>query len=111
MALAMGGHMGGMMSRGSGPQGTPQVVATAEISIDIADFAYSPSNLSVVKGTKITWTNRDSAPHTATDDGDSWNTGVLRGGESATITFDTPGTFGYYCTVHPSMRGALTVRD
>lgn len=80
-----------------------------EISIPIQGFAYRPAEITVPVGTTITWTNMDSAPHTATADDGSWNTGTLGQGESASITFDTPGTYPYFCAVHPSMRATVIV--
>ena len=105
----MGDHMAGMMDRaGNSPQ-TPVVESQPEVSVEIRDFEYFPRDLTVDAGTKVTWTNRDSAPHTATAKG-SWDTGILNEDESATLTFDTPAQYEYFCTIHPSMKATLTVR-
>ncbi len=76
----------------------------------IKDFAFSPSTLTVKKGTTVTWTNEDSAPHTATS-GDVFDSGNLGTGQSFSYTFDEAGTFDYICTIHPSMEGAIIVGD
>lgn len=113
MALAMGGHMNGMMgSRGS--DGTSQGLVLDQgsaVQIVIHDFTFVPGNLSVRAGARVTWTNEDDAPHNATDRAGGWETATLAKGESATLAFDTPGTYEYFCTIHPSMRAALTVGE
>jgi plastocyanin len=78
--------------------------------IAIENFAYSPGNLEIAVGAKVTWTNRDRAPHSATDSGGAWDTGVLGEGKSATRTFASAGTFEYFCSVHPNMKARLVVQ-
>lgn len=109
MALAMGDMMGGHMRRGDRAEQTPAFFDQAEVAIDISDFDYQPREATLKTGTKVTWTNQDGAPHTATDTGREWDTGILRKGESATLTFDSPGTYEYFCTLHPYMKATLTV--
>src|SRR3990172_11022102 len=96
MAVFMADHMGssGMMGwgrSGSSPQ-TPVVANQGQVTVEIRDFEYFPRDLTVAAGTEVTWINRDAAPHTATDKADGWDTGTLDKGESASITFDTPGS-------------------
>src|SRR5690606_4222617 len=76
----------------------------------IADFAYSPAELTIKAGESVTFTNQDSAPHTATArERDVLQTGRLDQGESVTVTFDTPGTYEYFCEFHPNMSGTIIV--
>ncbi len=98
------------MHRGAGgaPQ-TPVLSDASQVSVEIADYDFSPRELTVQAGAAITWTNRDSAPHDATYEAGAWATGTLRQGESATIVFDSPGEYEYLCTIHPDMKGTLTV--
>jgi LPXTG-motif cell wall-anchored protein len=63
----------------------------------------------VKSGDTVTWTNRDSAPHTATASNGSFNTGTLKQGASASHTFTTAGTIAYICAIHPSMHGTVVV--
>ncbi len=110
MAVAMT-DMGGHMLRGSsGSPQTPTIFDAAEATIEIRDFDYFPHDAIVNAGAKVTWTNRDSAPHTATDDDGTWDTDRLGKNESATLTIDEPGAYDYYCTFHPYMKATLTVR-
>ena len=113
MALAMGNMMdnhGMMMGGGNAPQGTPVVLQAAEVSVDIRGYAFSPPQISIAAGTKVTWTNRDGAPHTATEKEKAWDSGMLNQGKSYTRTFDKPGTYQYYCTFHTYMKGTVVVR-
>jgi plastocyanin len=57
----------------------------------------------------VTWTNQDFAPHTATADDGSFDTGRLDQGETGSVTFDQPGTYTYTCTFHPNMKGTVVV--
>lgn len=83
--------------------------ATDEVAVPIQGFRFLPAEVTVTVGTTITWTNMDSAPHSATADDGSWDTGVLGQGESGSVTFDTPGTYTYYCAVHPNMTATVIV--
>jgi plastocyanin len=82
--------------------------AAADGSVRIVNFKFSPKTISVNVGDRVTWTNSDSAPHTATDSG-NFDTGTLNRGESGSATFDEAGTFSYICTIHPSMEGTVRV--
>jgi plastocyanin len=85
------------------------VHAAASSGVTIKNFAFSPGTTSVSVGDTITWTNQDSAPHTATASDGSFDTGILQKGKSGSHTFTKAGTFAYICSVHPSMKGTVTV--
>jgi len=74
---------------------------------------YSPPTITVVIGVNntVTWVNNDSAPHTVTATGGSFNSGNLNPGQSWSYTFTTPGTYTYYCAYHSWMRGTVTVKE
>ncbi len=79
-------------------------------SVNIKDFAYIPSTLTVKVGTKVTWTNNDSAPHTVTSDTNALlNSSTLNSGQSYSYTFTTAGTTNYHCSIHPMMTGSVVV--
>jgi plastocyanin len=80
-----------------------------DVSVAIADFAFNPADISAAVGQTITFTNNDSAPHTATLDDDSCGTGNLNNGGSGGLTFTAPGTYPFHCAVHPTMKGTITV--
>jgi len=114
MMMVMMVNHGGMMgswSRGSSGAGqTPVVASASEVTVDIRDFVFFPADLTVDAGTKVTWVNYDSAPHTATGTSDDWDTGRLDRNERAAVTFETPGDFPYLCVYHPNMKAVVTVR-
>ncbi len=96
-------------------------VAPNEVSI-LGQFApfYNPNNLSVRAGSTVTFKNTDAIMHTATGTSNgpdvksptpnkSFDTDVLKGGEEKQVTFDKPGTYNYFCQIHPFMRGTVTV--
>jgi plastocyanin len=84
---------------------------TAEaVQVIIKDFAYNPDPVTISVGQSVTWTNEDSAPHTATaQDRDVLQSGTLNQGDSYTQTFDTPGTYEYFCEFHSNMKGVIIV--
>ncbi|HKH76009.1 MAG TPA: cupredoxin family copper-binding protein [Rubrobacteraceae bacterium] len=82
------------------------------ISVNVQNFAFDPPNIVVAPGTTVTWVNADRAPHTvtATDPAGAFDSGTLRPGQSFSFTFTQPGTsYAYYCAIHPSMTGTVTV--
>jgi plastocyanin len=78
-------------------------------TVSIRDFSFEPAQLSVEPGTTVTWTNEGNEPHTVTADNGLFDSRVLNPGESYSVQFDGMGTVTYYCTLHPSMRGRITV--
>ena len=78
---------------------------TQEVSI--IDFAFTPSDLKVEKGTTVIWTNKDSVVHNVTST--NFKSSNLNPGESFTYTFSDSGEFDYSCSLHPQMTGKITV--
>ncbi len=72
--------------------------------------SFSPNPGSVTAGMTVAWHNNDVITHTATADNGSFDTGpIAPGTTSAPITMSTAGTFGYHCSIHPTMTGTLNV--
>jgi len=80
--------------------------------IVISNFAFSPMNLTVSPGQKVTVVNHDSTAHTLTaSTGNAFNTGTIGPGASGTFTAPTkPGSYPYICSIHQFMHGTVTVR-
>jgi plastocyanin len=97
---------GGQAAGGSG--GAAAEAPRAE-KVEIVDFAYDPDPVTVAVGGKVTWLNQDSAPHTATAEDESFDTGTLDQGKLGSETFKEAGTFSYICTIHPTMKGTVEV--
>jgi plastocyanin len=89
--------------------GSIEMARAATHSVAIADFAYTPATLTITAGDTVTWTNQDSAVHTATSTTGAFDSGDLAQGESYSLTFTAPGTFAYLCTPHPEMTAQIVV--
>ena len=80
--------------------------------VQIANFSFQPSDITVKKGTTVPWTNRDEAKHTITSDqGTELDSELVGKGETFSHTFDQTGVFPYLCTPHPFMKGKITVSE
>jgi len=77
--------------------------------VTIVDFNFQPSSVTVGVGDTVTWTNNGPSTHTSTSDNGVWDSGNLSVNQSFSHTFDTAGTFGYHCTIHPFMTASVTV--
>ena len=79
-----------------------------EATINIVNFSFNGAQ-TVDVGTTVTAVNQDGVTHTWTSDDDVWNSGGLSSGDSFEFTFDEPGEFSYFCSIHPQMTGTITV--
>lgn len=75
--------------------------------VTIENFSFNPGSLTVKQGTKVTWINKDSAPHKIKSD--TFNSSNLNQGDKFEFTFDKKGSFDYVCGIHPSMSGKIVV--
>ena len=80
---------------------------TDKNTVNIQNFSFQPSNIIVKKGETVTWVNKDSATHNIK--GDNFTSGSLGNGATYKNTFNVTGVFNYICSVHPSMKGTVTV--
>jgi plastocyanin len=88
-------------------QTAPQANAGA-ISID--NFTFTPQTMTVKAGTTVTWTNRDDIPHGIASESNAFaKSKALDTDDSYSFTFSTPGTYKYFCYVHPHMTGTIVV--
>src|SRR3954449_619137 len=91
------------------PRSHATVTAAASTGVTIKNFKFTPGTSSVHAGDTITWTNQDIAPHTATAKDGSFDTGTINKNKSGSHTFTKAGTFPYICSIHPNMKGTVTV--
>jgi plastocyanin len=77
----------------------------------VENFTFNPDVLTVPVGTEVTWENKDDIPHTVTsDDKKTFASSLLDTGDRFTYTFTKPGTFSYFCSVHPMMTAKVVVQ-
>jgi plastocyanin len=74
------------------------------------DFMFSPMTLTVIAGSKVTWTNMDDEPHTVVSDTGLFRSGAMDTNESFSYKFDKPGTYHFTCSIHPRMVGTIVAR-
>jgi plastocyanin len=79
-------------------------------TVDIVNFMYEPDPLEVNVGDTVTFVNKDTAPHTATAEDKSWDSGNLDQGDKWTVKLDKVGEVPYFCIYHPDMKGTLIVK-
>ena len=94
--------------------GKPDVHAAGNsvpVEIKIDNFSFGPAALTVPAGTTITWTNRDDIPHTVvSEDQTTFKSRPLDTDDKFTYTFNKPGTYTYFCSIHPKMTAKVVVQ-
>ena len=80
---------------------------TSDVAID--NFKFAAQTITVPVGATVTWTNRDDVPHNVVSTVDAFKSPVLDTDQKFSHTFETPGTFKYYCSLHPRMTGQIVV--
>lgn len=98
------------------PATTPVSNATSEtgvegktVDVSIKDFAFNPEAVTISAGDTVRWTNLDSITHTIK--GPDFESDTLRDGDSYSFVFTKPGVYEYECSIHPSMKGTVTVTE
>ncbi|GAA5067538.1 hypothetical protein GCM10023318_56750 [Nocardia callitridis] len=90
---------------------TPTEKVDAAVTIDVSDQKFAPAETTIKTGQTVTWKFDDSVPHNVQGIGDKAmgiNSPIIREGEWS-YTFTTPGSYRYLCSLHPNMRGTITV--
>jgi plastocyanin len=86
------------------------VIKSGHVAVQISNFAFSPAQITVKAGTRVTWTNHDQTAHTATANNNSFDTGTIAPKASRTVDFKRPGTYKYHCAFHAFMTGTIVVK-
>jgi plastocyanin len=81
----------------------------ADLEVKIDNFTFNPQQITVKAGTTVTWTNHDDIPHTVTSSTQAFKSKVLDTDEKFSFTFTTPGSYPYFCSLHPHMTGSIVV--
>ena len=109
-----GGQSGGANDPVERAGSTPQAAdgGAAPVQIHIDNFTFEPAEVTIPVGTKVTWTNHDDVPHTATSTAKprQFDSGTLDTDEHFSYVFATPGTYDYFCALHKHMTARITVK-
>ena len=81
----------------------------AEVTIDIHDYKFAPASVTIHPGDSVTWINHDEIPHTIADKDKAFRSAALDTNDKFTHAFEKPGTYTYFCTLHPQMTGEVVV--
>ena len=83
-------------------------VWAVDAAVKIGNFTFGPQELKVKSGTTVTWTNEDDIPHTVVSP-NNFRSKALDSDDKFSFTFTTPGTYKYFCSLHPHMTGTIVV--
>ena len=97
---------------GGAPAVAAEAVVAGEAAVSVDNFTFSPAVITVPAGTRVVWTNRDDIPHTVVgaDDPRALRSPPLDTDDRFAFTFAAPGTYRYFCSLHPHMQGTVVVR-
>ena len=108
LALAQSPSTEAPVAAATAPAAALQPAAVPGVSI--SNFSFQPAVLEVTAGTKVTWTNHDSTPHTVTSTDKRFDSSSgLDTNDQYSYVFDKPGTYEYFCSLHPMMVGKVVV--
>jgi plastocyanin len=72
----------------------------ADATVDMSSISFKPSEVHILPGQTVLWTNSDPFQHTVTADDGSFDSGLIDPGGSFGLGFDAPGVYQYYCQPH-----------
>lgn len=99
-----------VLAGGQTPVAASSAPPAAGAEIEINNFAFAPTTVTVPVGTQVTWTNKDEIGHNVVSEDKTIKSKVLDTNEKFSFTFTKPGTFTYLCTIHPRMKGTIVVQ-
>ena len=108
VALVLGPVVGAMLAFGAVAAQDATKKDANEITID--NFTFTPKELTVAVGTTVKWVNHDDIPHTIVEKKTTFRSKALDTDDSYSFTFTSPGTFDYFCGLHPHMVGQVIVK-
>ena len=103
-------EMANMNMSGSSTAKSKTSAPAAPDQVMIENFSFAPATITVKAGTKVTWVNHDDVPHTVDENDKRFRSGTLDTDDQYSFTFTSPGTFNYFCALHPKMTGQVIVK-
>ena len=110
LAMALALIMAGTRNPSKAFAASANTQAATGTVVKIDNFSFSPAELTVPVGTTVRWTNADDIPHTIVSDDKIFKSKALDTDEQFTYTFTKPGTYGYFCGLHPKMTAKIVVQ-
>jgi amicyanin len=101
---------GSLASNASAGDKTAANAAAASATVHIDNFAFTPREIIVAPGAAVTWVNRDDIPHNVVASNKAFRSKVMDTDQDYSFTFTTPGTYEYFCALHPHMKGTVIVK-
>src|SRR5262249_56212243 len=105
-----GGEGVGVVVGGGGGAVAAQAVGGRSVDVGIKEFKFAPVALEVPRGTTVTWVNHDEETHTITSTTGAFASPGLGNDETFRQTFIRPGSYEYFCALHPKMRATVIVK-
>ncbi len=87
----------------------PRAEAQSKAEVKIDNFVFAPETLTIAVGTSVTWVNHDDIPHTVVENNMAFRSKALDTNDSYSFTFTKAGTYDYFCSLHPHMKGKIVV--
>ena len=87
----------------------PTLGSAEDKTIEIKEYKFEPTQITIPAGTTVTWVNKDDDSHTVTDKGKKFSSKDLDKNDKYSYTYKEPGTYPYFCSLHKSMTGTITV--
>jgi plastocyanin len=109
MSIARAALAAGLLGSATGITLGMAFAGSGDDAVKIDNFTFGPKIITVQVGTIVTWTNQDDIPHTVTSTTQQFRSQALDTDDKFTFTFSTPGTYKYFCTLHPQMTGTVVV--
>jgi plastocyanin len=106
----------GQKAQNAGSSNNPPAAAAADdqsasaTQVKIDNFSFAPQTLTVTAGTTVTWTNHDDVPHNVVSTDKVFKSKTMDTDEKFSYTFAKPGTYNYYCSIHPRMTATVVVK-
>jgi plastocyanin len=109
MSFARAAVVAGVLGCATGISLGAAFAGADDAAVKIDNFTFTPKSVTVKAGTTVTWTNQDDIPHTVTSTTKQFRSKALDTDDKFTFTFSTPGTYDYFCSLHPKMTGTIVV--
>ncbi len=109
MALLLIATSGERSALAAAAEATSSGTGSSSTEVKIDNFSFTPQEIRVKAGTTITWTNRDDIPHTVVSKDLAFKSKALDTDDKFTTTLTKPGTYPYFCSIHPKMTGKVIV--